>query len=101
MANGQLNFSVYGECGFIAENIDLKKQTWQTTVSILVIIICATRLFLEILELFQVNFAKYVHFRPLQSVKNGHLNKNIFGSHFETSHFTHWISFEVINRFLF
>ena len=54
MSNGTLNFTVYGDCDFIQSHLNIMKQSWQTNVSVMILVICATRLFIELLELFQV-----------------------------------------------
>jgi len=53
MSNGTLNFTVYGDCDFIQSHLNIMKQSWQTNVSVMILVICATRLFIELLELFQ------------------------------------------------
>ena len=54
MKNGTVNYSVFSQCSFVSEHLHLAKTDWQTTVMIMVIVICGTRLLLELLELFQV-----------------------------------------------
>ena len=55
--NGTINYTIYGECEWVSSNLMMKKASWQTTVSIIIIVVSASRLLLEIIELFQVGFA--------------------------------------------
>ena len=54
MLNGTVNHTVYGNCDWVSSNLMIRKESWQTTVSIIIIVVSASRLFLEVLELFQV-----------------------------------------------
>ena len=45
---------VYGDCEWVSRNLIIRKESWQTKVSIIIIVVSASRLFLEVLELFQV-----------------------------------------------
>ena len=53
MLNGTVKHTVYGDCDWVSSNLMIRKESWQTTVSI-IIVVSASRLFLEVLELFQV-----------------------------------------------
>lgn len=55
--NGTINYTIYGDCEWVASNLMMNKASWQTTVSIMIIVVGASRLFIEIVELFQVAFA--------------------------------------------
>ena len=52
--NGTINYTIYGDCEWVASNLMMNKASWQTTVSIMIIVVGASRLFIEIVELFQV-----------------------------------------------
>ena len=39
---------------WMSRNLMIRIESWQTTVSIIIIVVSASRLFLEVLELFQV-----------------------------------------------
>ena len=54
--NGTLNMTVYGKCDWVMNNLMIRKESWQTTVSVIIMVVSASRLFIEILELFQVTF---------------------------------------------
>ena len=54
MKDGKVNYSVFSHCSFVSEHLHLVKTDWQITVSIMIMIICGSRLFIELLELFQV-----------------------------------------------
>ena len=38
----------------VSRNLMIRKESWQTTVSIIIIVVSASRLFLRVFELFQV-----------------------------------------------
>ena len=48
--------TVYGKCDWVMNNLMIRKESWQTTVSVIIMVVSASRLFIEILELFQVTF---------------------------------------------
>lgn len=54
MLNGTVKHTVYGDCDWVSSNLMIRKESWQTTVSIIIIVVSASRLFLEVLKLFQV-----------------------------------------------
>ena len=63
MENGTINFTVYSNCQFLSDNLDLQKPGWHSAITVMIMVICGTRLFIELIELFQVhNIFKYLFF---------------------------------------
>ena len=54
MKNNSYNYSVYGDCQFILENLHLKKSYWLRSSQLAVIIVATTRIIFEIIQIFQV-----------------------------------------------
>ena len=44
MLNGTVNHTVYGDCEWVSSNLMIRKESWQTTVSIIIIVVSASRL---------------------------------------------------------
>ena len=70
LRNNSYNFTVYSDCSFVQDNLRLKKAQWQTVTEVelgtqltnkfslsfqqvVIVIVSASRLFIEIFKLFQ------------------------------------------------
>ena len=54
MKNNSYNYSVYGDCQFVLENLHLEKSYWLRSSQVAVIIVATTRIIFEMIQIFQV-----------------------------------------------
>ena len=55
MRNHSYNYSVYGNCQFVLENLHLEKSYLLRSSQLAVIVVATTRIIFEIIQIFQVS----------------------------------------------